>query len=83
MDTALKKMFSPRQSGNLCMAALQNAGLCNRDVRKAVGTFGNHVLPRGIEQRYKSASELPHLRESVRLATLVDYVKNGVFLHMN
>jgi len=39
------------------------------------------MFSRGIEQRYKAAPELRHLGESVRLAALVDHVKNGALLH--
>jgi hypothetical protein len=64
-----KKMLTFRQTCDLPLAALKDAGLGHGDVRKAVGTFGNLLFSRRIDHRQKAATELRHLGERVRLAT--------------
>src|SRR5882762_1599635 len=44
MDAALKKMFTFRQTRDLGLAALKDSGFGDREVLKAVGTFGNCSL---------------------------------------
>src|SRR6267378_8398177 len=83
MDAALKKMFTPRQTSDVEMAALQDSSLGHRDVRKAAGTFGNRLLAWRIEPRYEPATELRYLGEGVRLAALVGYDKSGSFLDVD
>jgi hypothetical protein len=78
MDTALKKMFTFLQTGDVDMAGLKDSSLGHRDVRKAAGTFGNRGLS-VIERPYEAAAELRHLGEGVRLAALIDYAKSGSF----
>ena len=82
MDAALKKMFTFRQTRDLGMAALKDSGFGDREVLKAIGTFGNCSLS-SIKVPYKAATEVRHLGEGVRLAALVDYVKNGSLPHVD
>src|ERR1700720_2682239 len=79
MDAALKKMFTFRKTRDLALAALKDSGLGHGDIRKAAGTFGNRGLS-SIKVVYEAATELRHLGEGVRLAALVEYIKNGSFL---
>ena len=81
MDTALKKMLTFRQTRDLGMAALKDSGPGHCEVRKAVGSFVNRFLS-PIKRWYKAATEVHHLGEGVRLAALVDHVKNGSLLHV-
>src|SRR5664279_1641257 len=78
MDTALKTVFTFRQTRDLDLAALKDSSLSHRDVRKAAGTFRNRVLSRHIELRYEAATEVRHLGECVRLAAL--HTASGDFL---
>jgi hypothetical protein len=82
MDAAHKKMFTFRQTGDLGVAALKDAGPGHRDVLKAVGTFGDRGLS-CIKIPYKAATEMHDLGEGMGLAALVDYVKNGSLLHVD
>ena len=80
MDTALKAMFPLRQTRDVDVAALKDASLGHRNVRKAARTFGYSVFSRCVEPGYEAAPKLRDLGEGVRLATLIDYANGGSFL---
>jgi len=80
MDTALKVMIPFGQACDLELAALQDARSGHRDSRKTAGALGNYFPAWTIEGRYKTATELCNLSESVRLTALVDCVNGGSFL---
>src|ERR1700720_2994491 len=73
MDAALKTMFTFRQMRDLEMTALKDSSPGHLDLRKPTGTFGNRLLSGRVEPRYKTATEVRHLGESVGFTTLVDY----------
>jgi len=76
MDTALKEMFPFRQVRDVGMATLHNSSLGHTDVGKPALAFRNGFFPR-VEPVDKAAAKLLHFGESVRLATVIAYNKNG------
>src|SRR5213082_2543488 len=76
VNTTLEKMFAPRQTRDLQLAALKDASPGHRDVLEAADAFGSCRLS-SIEGRYEPTAEFRHLGEGVRLTTLVDYDKGG------
>src|ERR1700689_3284059 len=83
MDTALKKMFSRRQTRDLQLAALKHSGPGYRDLAKATGTFGNGVLPWPIELRNETAAEVFEIGKGMGLAALINHAESSSLLDVD
>src|SRR5580704_9538423 len=80
MDAALKKMLAFGKTRHLEVAALKDARSGYLHPGKTTVTFGNGGLPI-IEPRDKASTELGHLCEGMRLATLVHCLNRRSLMH--
>src|SRR5579863_3528146 len=80
VDAALKVMDALRKTGDLELAALQDARSAYGNTRKTRRTLGSHIFS-PIERRYEPASKMRNFRESVGFAALVYRDDRGSFVH--
>ncbi len=71
MDAAFEEMLALRKARDIAVATLKDSRPRHRDVFKATRALRNGRLAT-VKPRYKSPTELRHLRKGVGLTALVD-----------
>jgi hypothetical protein len=82
MDAAFEEMLALRKARDIEVATLKDPRSGHLDVGKAAPALRNNACRAArVELRYKSVTELFHLRKGVRLTALVDHGKDGPLIN--